>query len=88
MLVLVFFKDFVKGLSFDSLPETYRPMLLTAISQMLDYYCKHQVGRFHQLKAAHEEEMFDDLCLILRLLSVMLDAEYEGFGNIMLMNRI
>lgn len=77
LYILLIFRDLVKNVYDDALQPQHRVLLYQTIYNLIQLYTKHEIGRHR--RSDQEEEIFEDISVLLDLMSLLITAAYEGY---------
>jgi hypothetical protein len=88
LYILQVVRDLVKNQFFDALESHHHKILYQTVHDMIQVYAKNEIGRHRNRKNYEEEELFEDLSVLLELLSALITSEYEGYERETVIARI
>jgi hypothetical protein len=88
LYILQIFRDLVKNQFFDALLLEHQRILYETVYSLIQIYAKNEVGRHRSAQNSEEDELFEDLSVLLELLSSLISSEYEGYERATVLERV
>jgi hypothetical protein len=77
LYIMQIFRNLIKLQSTDSLNSVHKNVLYKSVHELIQIYCKNEVGRHRAKNISDDDE--EDVSVLIEILSGLITAEYEGY---------